>query len=75
MGSYSGVVWESLWGAFGSLLGSFLEPLGTTWAPFGGPLACLWVLWVFVGCLFPHFSVLLGASGHSGVPLCPFVSP
>ena len=63
---------------FGSLLGSFWEffgHLGTTWAPFGGPLGCLCVLWVLVGCLFQHFALLLGASGHSGVPLCPFVFP
>ena len=75
MGSYFVLVWESLWGAFWVPFGELLGHLGTMWAPFGDPLGCLWVLWVLVGCLFQHFSLLLGASGHSGVPLCAFVSP
>ena len=56
---------------FGSLLGSFLDTLG----PLGHPLGYLWATFEFFECLFQHFSLLLGAFGHSGVPFCPLVSP
>ena len=75
VGSFSRFLRGSLLGDFWVPFGELFGHLGTTWAPFGGPLGSLWGLWVIVGCLFQHFSLLLGASGHSGVPLCPFVSP
>ena len=59
--------------AFGSLLGSFWSTLAPLWGPFGLPLGPLGACWVSFLSLFTTFR--LGASGHSGVPLCAFVSP
>ena len=68
--SVLGLLWSAFWDPFDEFL-ELGDHLGTLW----GPLGCLWVLWVLVGFLFQHFSILLGASGHSGVLLCPFVFP
>ena len=56
---------------FGSFLGSFLGTFG----PCGHPLGTLWAAFGSFGCFCQHWSVLLGASGHYGVPFCAFVSP
>jgi len=75
VGSFSCLARGSLLGVFWVLFGKLLDHLWQTLGAFGAPLGRLWVLWVLVGCLFWYFSLLLGALGHSVVPLCPFVSP
>ena len=66
-------------GRFGVPFGSFLGSFSGTLGPLGHPLGTLWAAFGSFGCLLGVFSntfqYFLGASGHSGVPLCPFVSP
>ena len=63
---------------FGELWGSFwtmCAPFGGPFGPCAHPLGVLWVAFESFGWFFQHFSLLLGASGHYGVPFSAFVSP